>query len=376
MRRPGSAIVICVLASLIGASAAVSDASNGPQSQKEKGIPAVHNGRRPVLVPGRPTRLLLVDELTIGRGNDESSRFSELRSVQADSEGRIYALDGREYLIKVFDSEGRFLRAFGKKGQGPGEFSVPGRIILTPTDEVVVLDAGNRRLSFFTRDGMLSKELSTAKWSFLRFRVSSRGDIYADHVAASESGEIFLQLTKFSPDLSSSTILATEPRVMTPTRIKAFTPGFQHGVTRDGGLAWVVDTRYEITVIGPDGKPRLKIFKDPEPNPIGEEARKAIIEEDFKGIPAGTAIDIPSHFPPIRTLVVTDTDHIIIRTYVNDGKGGFINDVFDPEGRFVAQFSLGEEEFTMMARDGKLYTLIREDAEGIPLVKRYRMVWK
>ncbi len=73
---------------------------------------------------------------------------------------------------------------------------------------------------------------------------------------------------------------------------------------------------------------------------------------------------------------MTDTDHILIRTYVKDGKGGFLNDVFDPEGRFVAQFSLGPEEFSMQARDGKLLTLVREDAEGIPLIKRYGMVWK
>jgi hypothetical protein len=75
-------------------------------------------------------------------------------------------------------------------------------------------------------------------------------------------------------------------------------------------------------------------------------------------------------------LVVTDTDHIFIRTYVKDDQGRLIHDVFDPSGRFVAQFALGEEEFAMMARNGKLYTLVMEDAEGIPLVKRYAMVWK
>jgi hypothetical protein len=163
---------------------------------------------------------------------------------------------------------------------------------------------------------------------------------------------------------------------MEPNRINAFPPGFVHGVTRDGGLVWALDSRYEITIVGPAGNVRLKIFKDPEPNPIREEDRKAIIEEDYKGLPAGIALDIPSHYPPIRTLVVADTDHIFVRTYVKDGQGGFLHDVFDPEGRFVAQFPLGGEEFTMMARDGKLYTLVREDAEGIPLVKRYGIVWK
>ncbi|HSA96191.1 MAG TPA: hypothetical protein VLJ16_09075, partial [Acidobacteriota bacterium] len=125
-----------------------------------------------------------------------------------------------------------------------------------------------------------------------------------------------------------------------------------------------------------DGRPRLKILKDPEPNPIREEDRKAILEQDYRGLPAGIMVDFPSRFPPIRTLVVADTDHIIIRTYVKGAKGGYVSDVFDREGRFVAQFTLGEEEFAMMVRDGKLYTLVREDAEGLPLVKRYGMVWK
>jgi hypothetical protein len=369
-------LTVCLLASLIGATGAASRMSSSPQGRKEKGIQVVRNSRKPVRIPGSPTRLILAEELTIGRGADENTRFSELRSVQADSEGRIYALDGRDCLIKVFDPDGRFLRTIGKKGQGPGELSAPSRIILTSADEVAALDVGNRRLSFFKNDGTLIKEISTAKWTFLRFRVNSRGDIYADHAALSEQGEIVLRLTKFSPDLSSSTVLATEPRAMAPNRINAFPPGFQHGVTRDGGLVWAVDARYEMTVVGPDGTTRLKIFKDPEPNPIREEARKALIEEDYKGLPAGITLDIPSHFPPIRTLVVADTDHIFVRTYIKDGQGGFIHDVFDPEGRFVAQFPLGEEEFAMMARDGKLYTLVREDAEGIPLVKRYELVWK
>lgn len=376
MKRPGHVLTICLLVSLIGASGAVLRATSSLQGRKEREIVVVRNSRTPVRVPGGPSRLVLADELTIGRGADENSQFQELQSVQADSEGRIYAIDVKECLIKVFDSEGRFLRTIGKKGQGPGEFTLPARIVLTPTDEVAVLDAGNRRLSFFKRDGTLIKELSTAKWFFTRFRVSSRGDIYADYFAATEKGEAALYLARFSSDLSSSTILATESRAITPDRVSAFSPGFQHGVTRDGGLAWAVDSRYEITIVDPNGKPRMKIFKEPEPNPITPEARKAIIEEDFKGLPAGITLDIPSHLPPIRTLIVADTDHIFVRTYVKDGKGGFIHDAFDPEGRFVAQFALGAEEFTMMARDGKLYTLVREDAGGIPLVKRYGLVWK
>ena len=375
MKPPSYSLAILIGAALVGVSGASGRLPGDLRGQTDK--PAVvRNSRKPAKPAGGHTRFLLVDELTIGRGADDNSRFAELRSVQADSEGCLYALDGRDCLIKVFDPEGRFLRTIGKKGQGPGEFSAPSRIILTLHDEIAVLDVGNRRLSFFNRDGGLIKELSTARWRFLRFRVGSRGDIYADHASVTEQGAVNMQMSRFSPDLSSMATLATEPRTMAPDRINPFSAGFQHGVTSDGGLAWAVDTRYEITVVDPQGHVRLKIFKDAEPNPLGEEDRKAIIEEDYRGLPAGVTVEFPSHYPPIRTLVVTDTDHIFVRTYVKDDQGRSIHDVFDPSGRFVAQFALGEEEFAMMARNGKLYTLVREDAEGIPLVKRYRMVWE
>jgi hypothetical protein len=376
MRHLRPVIVIGLLLTMTRVPRAAPPASGGPQDRTENGVLVVRNSRKPVRVAGRPNGLLLVDELTIGRGEDKNCQFAELRSVQADSAGRIYALDGRECLIKVFDAEGRFLWTIGRKGQGPGEFSVPGRIVITPQDDVVVLDAGNRRLSFFKKDGALIKELSTAKWRFMRFRVNARGEIYADLMEASERGDVVLNMTKFSPDLSASTILASAPVPMAPDRLNPYPPGIAHGMTRDGGLAWAVDSRYEITVVDPDGKPRLRIIKDPDPNPIREQDREAILERDYKGLPAGTVVDFPSHFPPIRTLVVADTDHILVRTYVKDARGGHVSDVFDPDGRFVAQFALGEEEFAMMVRDGRLYTLIREDAEGLPLVKRYRMVWK
>lgn len=361
---------------VISASIAMPGPANGQDIREEQGVMVVRNPRTPVQVPGRPTGFSLIEELTIGRGADENSQFSELRSVQADSVGWIYALDGKDRVIKVFDPNGRFLRTIGKMGQGPGELSAPTRIILTPKDEVAVLDLGNSRLSFFKQDGALVRELSTAKWLFMRFRVSCQEEIIADHAAVSEEGGIFYQLTRFSPDLSSAVKIATEPRVIKPNAVNPFAPAFQHGVTWDGGVVWAVNSRYELTIVDPDGTTRLKILKVPEPNRITPADRQALIEEDYRNLPAGITLDIPTNYPPLWTLIVADSDHIFVRTYLKDMKGGLVHDVFDPEGRFVSQFSLGKEEFAMMARDGKLYTLVREDEDGIPLIKRYGMVWK
>jgi len=45
--------------------------------------------------------------------------------VDADEAGKVYVLDRKAGQIKVFDPQGNFLRAIGRRGQGPGEFQEP-----------------------------------------------------------------------------------------------------------------------------------------------------------------------------------------------------------------------------------------------------------
>ena len=353
---------------------------SGQDVRDENGIRVVRNPKNPVRVPGEASRLVLTEELTIGRsaGNDE--QFFSLQSVQADSEGKIYALDPKAGAVKVFDPRGRFLMSIGKKGQGPGEFSLPTRMILTPANEVAVMDALLLRISFFAMDGKYLRQTSTSRWGrFGRFGINHRGETYADRLTWNEKGASEYQLMKLSPGLSAMSILMSETVEIKQGRvIDAFPRDFVYGMTRDGGLAWALVARYEITVLDLEGKVRQKILKPADPNPMTAEGRKIVLRQHFGDtrVPKGLTIDFPPEFPAIRSMIVTDTDHILVRTYVRDAKGGFIHDVFDPHGRFISQFSLGEQEFVMTVINGKAYTMVREDKDGIPLVKRYQLELK
>ncbi|MGZ5556488.1 MAG: hypothetical protein ACXWIA_11945, partial [Candidatus Aminicenantales bacterium] len=64
------------------------------------------------------------------------------------------------------------------------------------------------------------------------------------------------------------------------------------------------------------------------------------------------------------------------QTYETDARGWLLYDVFDTEGRCITRFSLPREEMPFAALKGRLYVLITENEEGIPLVKRYAMEWK
>ncbi|NBC02316.1 MAG: 6-bladed beta-propeller [Bacteroidetes bacterium] len=74
-------------------------------------------------------------------------------AVRTDALGKIYIADQGSMSIKVFDSEGTFIREIGRRGRGPGEFQDISLMDITPDEEIVVIDIMNQRYTFFSLDG-------------------------------------------------------------------------------------------------------------------------------------------------------------------------------------------------------------------------------
>ena len=65
--------------------------------------------------------------------------FSTIKGIDVDSYGNIYVLDLLAFEVRVFAADGQFIRKFGRKGGGPGEFLNPRSLVLH-NDTVIVLD--------------------------------------------------------------------------------------------------------------------------------------------------------------------------------------------------------------------------------------------
>ena len=87
-------------------------------------------------------------------------------------------------------------------------------------------------------------------------------------------------------------------------------------------------------------------------------------------------IEFPDAYYPTDFFLIDDEDRLYARTYEDDGKGGLWHDVFDAEGRCFTRFSLPKDEMAFAIKKNKLYALLVENAEGIPLIKRYAMIWE
>lgn len=116
--------------------------------------------------------------------------------VSIDENGDIYVLDAGNHRIAVFSATGQFLRAFGRAGEGPGEFSL-GRSyydadIAVDAKHVFVTDPRLRRLHIFTKDGEL---------------VSTSGLTVRMNSLTTYDGLVYLAITGFNADRSEQILV-------------------------------------------------------------------------------------------------------------------------------------------------------------------------
>jgi DNA-binding beta-propeller fold protein YncE len=81
--------------------------------------------------------------------------FAKPTSVALDQDGNVYVTDMLNYRVEVFDADGKFIRTFGKHGDGPGYFAMPKGIAVDCDGHIWVTDSMQNRIHLFTQEGDL-----------------------------------------------------------------------------------------------------------------------------------------------------------------------------------------------------------------------------
>lgn len=90
--------------------------------------------------------------LSFGRRGNGPGEFSVPRDLTVDRSGHIFVADTLNHRVQVFDPQGDLLLTFGQKGKQEGEFSGPEGIALSSDDLLYVSDRGNNRVQVFQVD--------------------------------------------------------------------------------------------------------------------------------------------------------------------------------------------------------------------------------
>jgi hypothetical protein len=96
----------------------------------------------------------LVEEVRVGRldGPDEYI-FGAIAHIAVGSSGMIYAYDGQLESIRMYDADGVYQGAVGRRGQGPGEFNQVIGMEVLPDGRLAVLHVSPHTVTLFTSAG-------------------------------------------------------------------------------------------------------------------------------------------------------------------------------------------------------------------------------
>ena len=110
--------------------------------------PATHPAAVPWVLDATPRITISTADVPTGQ------ELTGVQSARRLSDGRIVVANSGSSALLLFDSSGGFVRAIGRKGEGPGEFSGSMHIFRAPGDSLAVYDGGNLRWTLY--DGALN----------------------------------------------------------------------------------------------------------------------------------------------------------------------------------------------------------------------------
>jgi hypothetical protein len=344
----------------------------------ENGVTVVTNGRKPDPPRGAPTKLVLEEVYTVGGGDAPDSSFVEISALDVLKDGTAYVLDRKDNRVKVFDAEGKFLRAFGKAGQGPGELNQPVGILITPEKEVLVEDALNQRLAVFGLDGTFRRHISTAKALGLSgIQMDGRGLIVARSMGLGEAGKMSMDVKTYDKDLNPKIKLTSfEFPVSLQAKINPFSAmNLLYALDGQGFLYFGSQPNYVIKVLSPEGKLVKTIGREYDPIAITQADKDEMLGliPNVSGVNVKDMIQFPEDFPPFGNFVLADEGRLLVRTYEKGrAKKEYYWDVFDAEGRYIAKVPIVHE--IRLWQDGKAYFFV-EDDDGYKTLRCCRARW-
>jgi hypothetical protein len=254
---------------------------------EEKSVRVIKNPKAPLY---GELKFDLIEDLSIGKENDDRYMFSGIRNIKVDGDENIYVFEPRYKRVQKFDRNGQFLCQIGRQGQGPGEFTMPSSMIIDDKNGIVgVQDL--RTLKIFGKDGnYLNKDVPLEIYSS-QLVVDTNGNLWGVGSSSEGSedatgnlfkvlmkydaqGKVEKRVAKFSYDIfqkKEGGKVASVISVVSGEEYDLFMCP-----ASEGNLIYGYSKEYELDVVNPYGNPLFKIRKEePYQNFTAEEKRQS-----------------------------------------------------------------------------------------------------
>jgi hypothetical protein len=375
---------------LLGISLLASCGGRQPQIDRttENGVEVIQNHLAPYVIKGEPTDFRLEKELAIDFAGPAIGEMglANATDFMVDAKGFIYFMHVWKEgdTIFKFGPDGRFLKSWGRKGQGPGELQFIIGACLTDSGQLIVSDHTNLKLLWFTDEGKLIKEL--------RYPPDGRYDIiypvgddrfvgYARVWTEPESDSFeytFYLLDGTLKELKKLDVYRYPNPAKKGERGVNINAFFVVKSSASRIFIGNEDRGYEILALDHDGNPLKKIRK--------EYSRVRVPEEIIKKRKAaysrrGRSYYFPDYYLPICDFFADDDNRLFVMTFdKGSNPGEYWYDIFDPNGLFIRRKPLniltwGEIVACGQVTRNRLYCF-QERADGFRIFKVYKIFWE
>lgn len=337
---------------------------------------------------------IVVEELAIGvESGPAEYMFGRVQSIAVAADGTIYVSDAQPTVVRMFDTDGNFVRNVGRQGEGPGEYAGAAGLAVT-SDGRLVMRSGTR-VSLFRGNGQHLDGFPVVL-GIGRVVVDRDDDIYvpryegAVEVKYSIEGEELERITTPPPEPGSTTVFR-----LRSVGLAGPTPAVETLSVRSP-MGYLVTGRtdlYDIELRKPEGTVHLRRELEPVAVVPEEQAEWEALRQDFLEQMRARGINAPldpvaEQKPFFREIHAGQDGRVWILRHVAAEKRTDIElasdqpvltwrepptyDVFQPDGTFLGSVSMPELLRPLAFRGDKVWGALI-DEEGIERVVRLRV---
>jgi hypothetical protein len=332
-----------------------------------------------------------------------------VRAIHARGD-RIYLIDLRPIIIRVYDREGTFLFNLGRRGSGPGEYLGPAGIAVNPeSGTTYIRDAALSRFNLYDASGryLESWRLRSGSVSLIPPVMTHDGRLFSVARLPQPTGQGWLryglvEVTSAGTTGDTLAVPAWDHRnriveFSTPDGLLAmrvpFSPEVVWAMSPTGAMLSGISDRYRIERHHPvQGSLIIERIVDQVALHTGERAwhRSGLVEIIRESAPGWnwSGPDFPTHKPFFDAIIPDDAGRCwVLRrgqgylTGPTDESGAarwadrYLLDVFREDGTYLGEVALPDELISDVRPSitGNSVHLMVTGIGGEPILKRYRL---
>jgi hypothetical protein len=334
-----------------------------------EGVPSVFNHKPKFERYVQLEKLYSIDVTSISMFSKESATDFD-RAISFDGRHNLYILDTYESRISVFDPYGRFVRAFGKVGQGPDEFVNPHRLVIK--DDRIYVFEGFTGLKILSLDGAyISKRVVNIE-NLLKLRAVGDDFYLLRGRTDSTFTKLEFILTKEDELFSGGQELFIYDY---PPGLRG--PNYDFGwhdwllISEDGAFFYPEDNlnKYAIVKYGRTGKPELVFGRTYGIREYSNKARDRFHSLYDRWIKTGER-QFPQSPPVIGNMFQDEKKNVWViagESSEDNGDPEFENtvDIFSDKGEWLSSMKSTVLSRFCHYRDGKIYKIPPVDSDSL-----------